>query len=175
MFQNMDGYNREQCIFPGINFTGCNGSITSWTIGVRWITGGGQPHDRFPYLQTWRNTGTDTYEIVNCIELSVPGERSAGRYVLNDTIDPPLPFQDGDILGVFQPRGANSQFRLHGLPGGSSSLSYHIRTGQDEIEPPFDTITTTDTGVVPENSLPLVSVAISEFFCSISDSYRVVN
>ena len=173
MFRNADGYNREQCIFPGVNFTGCNGSITAWTIGVRWITGNG--HDHFPYLQTWRNTGTDTYELVNSIELSVSGERSAGRYMINDTIDPPLKFQDGDILGVFQSRGFFSQFRLHGLPGGSSSLSYHIGTNQ-EVEPPFDTITITDNGVVPENSLPLVSVAISEFFfCSISDSYRVVN
>ena len=165
MFQDVDGYLREQCIFPGINFTGCNGSITAWTIGVRWITGDGdgQPHDHFPYLQTWRNTGTDTYELVNSIELSVPGERSEGRYMFSDTIDPPLPFQDGDILGVFQSRGFFSQFRLHGLPGGSSSLSYHIGTNQ-EVEPPFDTITITDNGVASENSLPLVSVAISEFF-----------
>ena len=161
MFRNADGYNREQCIFPGVNFTGCNGSITAWTIGVRWITGDG--HDHFPYLQTWRNTGTDTYEIVNCIELSVPGERSAGRYMFTDTVDPPLQFQDGDILGVFQPRGANSRVRIHSMPGGSSSLSYHTGTDQDEVEPPFDTIIITDNGFMPENSLPLVSVAISKF------------
>ena len=160
-FDNRDGYTREQCIFPGVNFTGCNGSITAWTIGVRWIAGDNR--NNFPYLQIWRNAGTDNYELVNSTKLFVPGEPEPGRYVLNDTVDPPLQFKDGDILGVFQPRGGISRFRLHNLPGGTSTPSYHITTNQNVIEPPFDTFVTTNNNVNEENSLPLVSLAISKF------------
>ena len=153
-------YNREQCIFPEITFLGCNGSITAWTIGARWITGGNRSF--FPYLQIWRRAETNTYALVNGTELSVPGDRPTGRYVFNDTVEPPLQFQDGDILGIFQPRGINSHFRLHGVSGDTNPRSYHVLTGLNVFEPPQDTFVTTANGVITENNRPLLLVEISK-------------
>ena len=107
----------------------------------------------------------DTYVLITSLELTVPGdtERSEGKYVFKDTVDPPLRFQDGDILGIFQPNRQRRHVRLISLPGATSSLSYYVPTDTGTLEPHINTFTTTDDTVLSENSQPLLAIEISEF------------
>ena len=89
---------RQQCLFPDITFT-CNGSITKWIVGAEANMG---DLELFPELQIWRNTGRSDYTIANFSMLS------SGTPVSNNIVEynlsMPLEFQEGDILGVYQPR-----------------------------------------------------------------------
>ena len=90
----------RQRLFPDITFT-CNGFIT------KWIVGGTTDNTKFlqPELQIWRNTGGTSYTKANCslLPFSTPIGNVA-EYIPNS----PLEFQEGDILGVYQPRHQES-------------------------------------------------------------------
>ena len=116
-------------------------------------------------MRIWRPTGVVTYTVIHNIELNVSGgiERPSGRYVFNGTVDPPLRFQDGDILGIFQPHRGRSRVRLNNLPGDTYPFSYYMLTDSDVFEPPLSTFTTNDTAVTTEHSQPILAIEISKF------------
>ena len=63
-----------------------------------------------PELQIWRNTGGSNYTRIGFSRLP------AGPLVSNTTEyipNPPLEFQEGDILGVYQPRNDDSTFVIY--------------------------------------------------------------
>ena len=77
-------------------------SPIKWIVGAE--TGGGVS---LPELQIWRNIGGTSYTKANFSILSsstAPDNNNTVEYIPN----PPLKFQEGDILGVYQPINADS-------------------------------------------------------------------
>ena len=92
---------REQRLFPDITFT-CNGSITKWIVGAKT-----ENSDLLPELQIWRNNGGTSYTKAN-FSLIPSNATVIGNNVVEYIPNPPLEFQEGDILGVYQPRQQDS-------------------------------------------------------------------
>ena len=86
---------RQQRLFPDITFA-CNGFITKWIVG-----GEAENDNLLPELQIWRNTGGTSYTKAGFSLL--PSNTLSGN-VAEYTLSTPLEFQEGDILGVYQPR-----------------------------------------------------------------------
>ena len=85
----------KQRIFPNITFT-CNGSITKWIVGG--TTDNAESSQ--PELQIWRNIGSRyTKANFNLLPFS-----TLVSNVAEYTLSTPLEFQEGDILGVYQPK-----------------------------------------------------------------------
>ena len=83
-------------MIPGINFA-CSGSITSVVIGAEWENG----DEAYTELQIWRSNSADVYVKIDGTSIAADEENNSEVYEI--TLDPPLAFQDGDILGYFQP------------------------------------------------------------------------
>lgn len=104
--------NRGLALYTTTNFT-CNGSILSWTFGAEWNA----QNESFTELQIWRSTGNGFYTKVG--STTIITERNLTRFY-HYPLSSPLPFQEGDILGYFQPRITKSpltlQYELDGQP-----------------------------------------------------------
>ena len=141
---------KEQRLFPDITFT-CNGFITKWIVGA---------FDPIPnnndntQLQIWRSGHGNTYNKIGA-SLLLPNH-TIFTNVYQTVLDPPLEFQEGDILGVYQPDSANNQL----------SLYYQEETGpinyleSDIFHPPPPSSFDTETPA-PQLYYPLVSVEYS--------------
>ena len=97
---------RDQRLFPDIHFT-CNGFITKWIIGVEDT---GNSMDSQPELQIWRNSGGMSYVKTN---FSLPSGSPSSNNVFEYIPNPAIEFQNGDILGVYQPRTENSELVVY--------------------------------------------------------------
>ena len=96
-------FENRQAIIPGINFT-CNGNIRSWIFGARWRGG-----SAYTELQIWRSSGNGFYtKVGNTTIMTEQNTAQLYRYRLSS----PLPFQEGDILGYYQPSDSRRQFGL---------------------------------------------------------------
>ena len=106
------GYNNIQPLqrfFPDIGFT-CNGNITHIIIGAE-----DQNGIELPQIRFWRLSDGGEYEQTG----------SSYSLVYNDANDPsttnlrwynlsqPIQVQNGDVLGIFQPRVIDSDLRLY--------------------------------------------------------------
>ena len=90
---------RQQRIIPMINFT-CNGSIDKWIVAAKWDDK--DDHTFFPQLQIWRRSpGTDMYTLVDSTPTMGASENNSRIYEFVPSSR--LQFQQGDILGVFNP------------------------------------------------------------------------
>ena len=98
---------RQQRLFPDIQFT-CNGILSKWIVGVRNRVG---RFDEMPELQIWRKREGNTYTKVYFGLLSSSNNDSSTvrEYILN----PPIEFQEGDILGVYQPQEDRSDLLIY--------------------------------------------------------------
>ena len=146
---------KRQQITPDMKFT-CDGMITKWIIGAKW--GGGAA--LYPELQLWRKIGDDTYQKINGTLIAIETESDDGIYEYDNF--PPIPFQAGDILGVFIPPFGQSKLRVRS-ESRNDSTNYFISTGEYDMSP-YETIDLQNT--TPQvNSVvyhPLVTVEISE-------------
>ena len=104
--------NRGLALYPEANFT-CSGSILSWTFGAEWNGNS----ESFTELQIWRSSGDGSYTKVG--STTIMTERNISRFY-HYPLSSPLPFQEGDILGYFQPHivesPLNIQYELDGQP-----------------------------------------------------------
>ena len=151
--------NRQQRIFPQINFT-CDGNITKWIMGaIR-----NNNRDYFPELQIWRDIGNNTYTKVGNTPPgnATPFLQGVAPTVYEYTPDPPLEFQAGDILGVFQPRESLSHLRVY-YEENNGPTSYDVTVGLQDTEPLLDKFTLTQPGVHTSSDLPLVTVEIGKY------------
>ena len=140
----------QQRVIPDIAFT-CNGAITKWIVGAVWKTAG--QRSNFPHLQIWRNISDTSYTLVNSIIFTAAGESSNKIYEF--TPDPPLGFQAGDVLGIFQPQQQTSRLRIYHEQD-TGSINYFVNTG---MAPSTNfSIATADS----EMTRPLVTVEISK-------------
>ena len=95
-----------QALVPGMNFT-CSGNIRSWMFGAGWMDNVGER--LFTELQIWRSNGDGSYTKVGSTTIMTE-ENTTQLYEY--PLSSPLPFQEGDILGYYQPHGSRSQLRL---------------------------------------------------------------
>ena len=150
---------QQQRVFPYITFT-CNGSITKWIVGAG--TGGGSspPSE----LQIWRRSGSD-YTKVGSTQLTAQSPTSNPN-VYEYIPSPPLGFQEGDILGVYQ--------------GSDNSIVpyYQENTGPENLRQSGLVSSAPNSLTAPvlaaEYDYPLVTVKTGKYFlfffcCNITD------
>ena len=147
----------RQQITQDIRFT-CDGMITKWIVGADWNS-----EDNFyPELQVWRSSGNDTYQKINGTFLEFADSSSNHIYEYDNFS--PIPFQAGDILGVFIPRTTLSRLRLLS-ENTDSPTNYYLTTGGSVSVSPHDMIDIQNTPMVMSGTYhPLVSVEIGKVY-----------
>ena len=151
----------ELRVLPSMNFL-CSGTISSWTFVARKRNGGGR--NQYPRFQLWRPNGTDTYKkVYEYYSSRFITADSSGLTITEYKLRAPIPFQAGDVLGVYQPGNiGNSRLSvIHvSVPRGFGYINFV--SGTDVAV--FDT---TANGV--SDDFPLVSVNASknEVFISV--------
>jgi len=148
--------NRAQRIIPSLNFS-CDGVINKWIVRAQWNGGG----TAFPDLQLWRSSsGNGVYTKVGNTTLSAAAQNTSSLYELE--VKPSLPFQRGDVLGIFQPSGQLSRLRIHYRTESGTPLNFVFRppSASSVTEPPLERFTTTSSNVITQTALPLVTVEI---------------
>ena len=152
--------NRAQRIIPNLNFS-CDGAIKKWIVRAEWNNSG----TAFPDLQLWRlNSGV--YTKVGNTTLYASSKNSNSVYELE--VRPSLPFQRGDILGIFQPIGRRSRLRIQYVNRNGNPLNLVFRVNGSVTEPPSDTFATTSPNLTRQAGLPLVTVEICKpCLCSV--------
>ena len=123
---------QRQQITPDITFT-CDGMITKWIVGANWDSS----DSLYPELQVWRNIGNDMYQKINGTFITTQTENSNRIYEYDNFS--PIPFQAGDILGVFLPRDRDTRLRLLSEIT-DSPTNYYLTTDDFDFESPFDSI-----------------------------------
>lgn len=96
----------RQSLIPEIYFN-CSGNLTKWIIPARWLGNS----EAYLQLQLWRNFSSNNYFRVGATDVWVSGENSSQIYEI--LLDPPLAFQEGDIVGYFQPHSSIAQLNLY--------------------------------------------------------------
>ena len=146
--------NQAQRIIPSLNFS-CDGVISKWMVRAQWNSGG----TAFPDLQLWRSSsGNGVYTKVGNTTLSATSQNSSSLYEL--AVKPSLPFQRGDVLGIFQPSRQLSRLRIHYRTGNGNPRNFVFRVDNSVTEPPLESFTTTSSNVIIQSALPLVTVEI---------------
>ena len=142
---------RHQRIIPGIHFT-CTGMLTKWIIGAqRTLT---QTNNHLQ-LQIWRRRSPtsnmfDRTNFSDITNLNATDDLNVYEYVPN----PPLQFQANDLLGLFQPRSADTQVYYQQGGGPQNSVRF-------ERDSAFMDFNTGDMGVTTTAELPLVAVEVN--------------
>ena len=141
---------RQLRIFPDISFT-CSGNLTKWIVA-------GETDDQLgAELQIWRrsNVGQNNYTFVGSSVLPVSTSSFAGVY--NYTPNPPLEFQEGDILGVYQRNGMRVKVYYQETTGPANYQH------SSNVGPPLGTpVLIGPSLVTDEYDYPLVTVEIGE-------------
>ena len=146
--------NRAQRIIPSLRFD-CDGAITKWIVGASWNGGASS----FPDLQIWRNSSRNgVYRKVGNTTLIATSQNSSRLYEF--PVEPSLPFQRGDILGIFQPRGSQNRLSILYRTGRGNPLNYVFSPPENVTEPPLEIFTTSSSGIIQQTVLPLVTVEI---------------
>ena len=147
-----------------MNFS-CSGNISKWTFVARSRIGGG--HDQYPQFQLWRLNGTGSYRRV--YESSITSTMSGqSEFTVEEYIpDDPVPFEDGDIFGVYQPQYSRRRLSVvyvdvPNRPPGYGYPNYY-RSNVMSLEE-FNT-----GGSFIANNYPLVVVNTSEYQMTLSD------
>jgi len=139
-------------VLPSMNFS-CNGTISRWTfVALR------QNGNQYPRFQLWRPNGPDRYERV--YESIPAGSRftttdNSGLTIAEYMPPAPIPFQAGDVLGVYQPDSNVRRLSvIHvSVPSGLGRVNYV--GGTDVVE--FST-----AELFAFNDFPLVAVNTSK-------------
>ena len=151
---NRRNRNQQQRIIPSIAFR-CNGSITKWIVAARWRSDGDSTN--FPELQIWRATAfSRRYRKINASTLSSTAENANNVYEY--TPSSPLPFQEGDFLGIFQPDRSASRLRVYYVDNVGPPNYYY---DPDRNTPPIGRFRITSS-TSTQNDQPLVAVEISK-------------
>ena len=141
-----------QLITPDMRFT-CNGMITKWIIAATVS----RDEPRTAELQLWRNTTNGVYEKINGTQINITTTKSSRGVFEFDNFSP-IPFQAGDILGLYLPRTNSIRFYSEDT---NSTINYFIIEHAES----YDTIDT--TSVRSSFYHPMVSIEISELGTSI--------
>ena len=156
MMTNTRQRNRAQRIIPSLRFD-CDGAVTKWIVAASWNNGAAATS--FPDLQIWRNLSENgVYTKVGNTTLIATSSNSSRLYEF--AVEPSLPFQRGDILGIFQPNSSRSRLRIYYRTGSENPLNYVFRPPGSVTEPPLETFTTSSSGITQQTVLPLVTMEL---------------
>ena len=150
---------QEQGIFPNIQFT-CTGRVVKWIIGASYaafLSG----VEYFSELQIWRPTSNTTFQKLNGTITTVSTEVPSGIYEF--VVEPPLPVQPGDILGIFQPPLLDSRL-LVDYDSGENAKMFYLPLMNNIVQPAHTSVDVNVGGWETGTVLPLVSVEIGKFF-----------
>ena len=134
-----------QLITPDMRFT-CNGMITKWIIAA--IVNSNKTNTA--ELQLWRSTTNGVYQRINGTQITMT-KSSLAVYEFDNFS--PIPFQAGDILGLYLPR--TNSIRIYS-ENTTSTINYLIVEHAES----YDTIDTTSVRSAFYHLM--VSVEISE-------------
>lgn len=144
---------RQLRIFPEISFR-CSGNLT------KWIVGGEIGEHLGAELQIWRrqsNGGQTSYTLVGSSVLQATPTEFVGVYT--HTPNPPLEFQEGDVLGVYQ-QGGNGRVRVY-YQETTGPANYRSKQNTD---PPLGLSTLADGNLSAAGyDYPLVTVEIGKW------------
>ena len=145
---------RRQLLYPQLTFS-CNGSVSKWIYGAvdRSATG------ELPEIQIWRQTDTDTYTKQTFSRVSA-NETEPGTNIHEYYPETPLEFQEGDILGYFQPDEDDSQIVLYAQ---RESGPTNLRVDENNVDIAPITVTISELREEGGNDYPLISLEISEY------------
>ena len=101
-----------------------------------------------PELQIWQNTGGTSYTKAG---FSLLPFSTLVSNVAEYNLSTPLEFQEGDILGVYQPRRQDSALVVY----------FQQRDGPANYEDGSNSLSTVTLGNIDEYDYPLVTVEIS--------------
>ena len=146
--------NGIEIVFPDINFL-CSGHVNKFIMGATWKRENGHS----PELQIWRPLGENTYQKLSGTTIAPVNMSNDGIYVF--TVDPPVPYQPGDILGVFQPALSDSRLSVD-FDIARSALNYYVPVEIDRVLPSLSTIDVNGEGVMSQMGLPLITVVVGE-------------
>lgn len=138
-----------QRIIPSMTFH-CNGAITKFMIAG--LSYGTRAHH--PELQIWRREDTTHWQRKEATGDNTAVVRTVHLNVLEYIPIPPLPFQVGDVLGIYQPYSSVSALKLYLEETGPEN---HYKGALLSSLTVFDT---DGLGVGTESRLPLVAVEI---------------
>ena len=105
-------------LITGMNFT-CSGSLASLLLAVDVRPGGSRT--LYPEVQIWRaQNANNKYNLQASQQIILAAGDFSPHGVLRYTLSPELSFQNGDVLGVWQPASSSSVVRLYhdGQTGG---------------------------------------------------------
>ena len=146
--------NQAQRIIPSLRFD-CDGEITKWIVRASWRSN--RNAQLFPDLQLWRNSSRNgVYTKVGNTTLIAAESNASQLYEI--AVEPSLPFQTGDILGIFQPR--RSRLRVLYGTGSGTPVNFFVTPARSVTEPSLETFSTSSSGVSQESALPLVTMEI---------------
>ena len=101
----------------------CSGTMTGLLL-VGTITEKTEMRDKYAEIQIWRNTLSNIYTRQGREEIKLsPGDFSPDG-VFQYNLTTPIPFESGDVLGVYQPRQQNSVVRVY--YDSSTSINYRV-------------------------------------------------
>ena len=126
--------------------------MTKWIFAASW--NGGSNRDLYPELQIWRPIGSDSYVKMQNSTVNINARDLTNRYEYIP--DPPLDFQVGDIVGIYQPLRSRNRLNLQYYQGNAYSqlINYYFQTNRSQFQN-FST-----SGVMSESILPLVIVEV---------------
>lgn len=146
----LHSHDSRQVLIPDMNFN-CTGRITKWIFLAKW-EGNSQA---FTELQVWRRSDNvgNVYSKVAATTIRVDVQSSNQLYEY--PVDPPLAFQERDIIGYFQPDDDISQLDIY------LESSDRIVTIRDNIEesqrlPPSGTFDLDAAGHITGQEYPLI-------------------
>ena len=128
-------------------------------MAARWEDGTGR--NRFPELQVWRRRSGDAYDRIASTALTATAESPNELY--SGTIDPPLQFQSGDLLGMYIPPNADGGARLLVWFGIAAGSTYEFRSNRNA---PLSAIILTGLETDSDNDRPFLALEISEYTLS---------
>ena len=125
--------------------------------------------NQYPRFQLWRFNGTRRYRRVyeSSITFTMSGQ---SEFTVEEYIpDTPVPFEAGDIFGVYQPENGERRLSVRHVavpdhPPGYGYTNYHINNMMPEV---FDTGAHESKAA---NNYPLVAVNTSEYQKTLSDN-----
>ena len=114
--------NEEFRLLPNESFS-CNGTLTGLLL-VGDIRADQGLRNQYPEIHIWRNTGGNTYTKQASQEIILNQGDFSPDGVLQYNLTTPIPFQSGDVVGLFQPRQQNSIVRVY--YDSSASTTYQV-------------------------------------------------
>ena len=126
----------EERIVPNMKFN-CSGNLTSAILGVTLRSLSTLEPSEHPIIQIWRqnNQNDNTYTLVDSQAITYTLENISNYGIYVYKFDPPLQFEDGDILGVFAGSSLHSITSINDV-WNFDSQSYLFQTQKDDDEPP---------------------------------------